>query len=144
MFDAWLNPELARRFAFAMLDGERIRYEIDPRVGGKFNFTDRRPDMGDVEHVGEHLELDRPRRLVFTFGAPKFDPTFSTVTIEITPTAASGCEFSLTQAGVPDVWKDEVPKGWVMSSSVAQRRIATSSTGSRTSPSRRAASASPT
>jgi uncharacterized protein YndB with AHSA1/START domain len=113
VFDAWLNPELARRFAFATPNGEMIRYEIDPRVGGKFNFTDRRPDMGDVEHVGEYLEMDRPRRLVFTFGVPKFDPTFATVTIELTPTA-SGCELSLTQAGVPDAWKDEVPKGWTM------------------------------
>lgn len=113
VFDAWLNPELARRFAFATPTGEMIRYEIEPRVGGKFNFTDRRPDMGDVAHVGEYLEIDRPRRLVFTFGVPKFDPTFTTVTLDITPTDA-GCELSLTHTGVLDEWKDETPKGWTM------------------------------
>lgn len=113
VFDAWLTPELARRFAFATPTGEMIRYEIDPRVGGKFNFTDRRPDMGDVAHVGEYLEINRPRRLVFTFGVPKFDPSFTTVTIEMTPTA-SGCELTLTQSGVPEEWKNEVPKGWTM------------------------------
>ncbi|PTL85011.1 SRPBCC domain-containing protein [Vitiosangium sp. GDMCC 1.1324] len=46
-------------------------------------------------------------------GKPKFDPAFSTVTIEITPTA-TGCELSLTQSGVPEEWKNEVPKGWTM------------------------------
>jgi uncharacterized protein YndB with AHSA1/START domain len=113
VFDAWLDPALARRFAFATPTGEMIKAEVDPRVGGKFNFTDRRPDMGDVAHVGEYLEIDRPRRLVFTFGVPQFDPGLTKVTVEITP-AGDGCELVLTHEGVLEAYAEGTPKGWEM------------------------------
>ena len=87
VFDAWLDPKLAGRFLFATPTGQMIKAEIDPRVGGAFVFVDRR-DGEDVEHVGEYLELDRPRRIVFTFGVPKFAVEFSRVTVDIVPLGA--------------------------------------------------------
>ena len=113
VFDAWLDPATARRFLFATPTGEMIRAETDPRVGGQFTFVDRRPDMGDVLHTGEYLEIDRPRRLVFTFGVPAFDPGFTRVEVEITPTAA-GCDVSLTQRDTPDEWVEPSTEGWTM------------------------------
>jgi uncharacterized protein YndB with AHSA1/START domain len=113
VFDAWLDPALARRFAFATPDGEMIKAEIDPRVGGKFNFTDRRPDMGDVAHVGEYLEIDRPRRLQFTFGVPQFDPAMTTVTLDF-KRVEGGTELVLTHEGVAPEWAEATPKGWEM------------------------------
>ena len=50
VFDAWLNAKQAARFLFATPTGEMVRAEIDARVGGKFNFTERR-DGDDIEHV---------------------------------------------------------------------------------------------
>lgn len=114
VFDAWLDPALARRFAFATPDGEMIVAEIDPRVGGKFNFTDRRPAMGDVAHVGEYLEIDRPRRLKFTFGVPQFDPGLTTVTLDFKPVDGGGTELTLTHEGVAPEWAEGTPKGWAM------------------------------
>src|ERR1700744_1107355 len=111
VFDAWLDPAIARRFLFATPTGEMIRAEVDARVGGRFTFVDRRPDMGDVLHTGEYLELDRPRRLAFTFGVPQFNPDFTRVVVEIAPTAA-GCEVTLTQSDVPADWADRSKEGW--------------------------------
>jgi len=83
VFDAFLDVAIARRFLFATATGEMIEASIDPRVGGRFVFTERRPDMGDVRHVGEFLVIDRPRRLAFTFGVPQFDPRMTTVSIDL-------------------------------------------------------------
>jgi uncharacterized protein YndB with AHSA1/START domain len=111
VFDAFLDVETARRFLFATATGEMITAEIEPRVGGRFTFTERRPDMGDVRHVGEYLEIDRPRRLVFTFGVPQFDARMTVVIIEIRP-EGSGCELTLTNDGVPPDYAKRNHDGW--------------------------------
>ena len=111
VFDAFLDVETARRFLFATATGEMITAEIEPRVGSRFTFTERRPDMGDVRHVGEYLEIDRPRRLVFTFGVPQFDARMTIVTIEIRP-EGSGCELTLTNDGVPPDYAKRNHEGW--------------------------------
>jgi uncharacterized protein YndB with AHSA1/START domain len=113
VFDAWLDVGLARRFLFSTETGEMVRCDIDPRVGGCFVLTDRRPE-GDVEHTGEYLVIDRPRRLVFTFGIPAASPTFDIVTIDITPESDGGCTLQLTAEMAPE-WKDFVDRarqGW--------------------------------
>jgi len=111
VFDAWLDPKLARRFAFATPDGEMIVAEIDARVGGRFNFTDRRPGMGDVAHVGEYEVIDRPRRLVFTFAVPQYDPAYTRVTLDFAP-VDGGCEVTLTHDGVPPEYSEQTKGGW--------------------------------
>ncbi len=111
VFDAFLDVQTARRFLFATPQGEMITAEIDARVGGRFEFTERRPEMGDVRHVGEYLEIDRPRRLVFTFGVPQFDARTTTVTIEIR-SLAEGCELTLTNDGIPPDYIERNRDGW--------------------------------
>jgi uncharacterized protein YndB with AHSA1/START domain len=110
VFDCWLNPEAARRWLFATPTGQMVRAEIDARVGGRFVFTDRR-DGEDVEHVGEYLEIDRPRRLVFTFGVPKYSPVMTRVTIDMVRSAA-GCDLTLTHEGVLPDWFEQTRSGW--------------------------------
>lgn len=118
VFDAFLNPAIARRFLFATPTGEMIRAEVDARVGGKFTFVDRRPDMGpnggDVLHTGEYLEIDRPTRLVFTFGVPQFRAEFSTVALDFAPAPGGGCVLTLTQSDVAPEWADRSRHGWGM------------------------------
>jgi len=110
VFDAWLNAKQAARFLFATPTGEMVRAEIDARVGGKFNFTERR-DGDDIEHVGQYLEVERPRRLVFTFSVPKFSSDATRVTIETAP-EDFGCRLSLTHAGVYAEYARRTEAGW--------------------------------
>ena len=112
VFDAWLDPEKASRWLFATSTGRMVRAEIDARVGGAFTFVDRR-DGEDVEHVGEYLEIDRPRRLVFTFGVPMFSPAMTRVSVDIVPLETE-CELTLTHDDVLPEWAARTESGWGM------------------------------
>jgi uncharacterized protein YndB with AHSA1/START domain len=111
VFDAFLDVAIARRFLFATATGEMVLAELDPRVGGRYRFVERRPDMGDVEHAGEYLEIDRPRRLAFSFGVPTFDPRLTVVAVELRPDG-DGCALTLTNQDVPAAFADGNRDGW--------------------------------
>ena len=113
VFDAWLDPKVAGRFLFATPTGTMIKAQIDARVGGQFAFVDRRPDMGDVEHVGTYLEIDRPRRLVFDFAVPAYEPTRTKITLEFAPDGA-GCVLTLIHEGVFEEYVKQTEGGWAM------------------------------
>ena len=110
VFDAWLDTQKAGKFLFATPTGEMVRVETDPRVGGSYIFVNRRAGE-DVEHVGEYLEIDRPRRLVFTLTVPKFSVESTRVAIDIVP-AGEGCELTLTHEGVLQEWASATEGGW--------------------------------
>lgn len=93
VFDAWLDPALAARFLFATADGEMRVVDIDARVDGSYRIIERRGEE-DAEHLGEYLEIERPTRLVFTFGIDRNDPTRDRITLAFTP-LAEGCELRL-------------------------------------------------
>lgn len=117
VFDAWLTPALARQFLFATENGEMIRADIDPEVGGEFWFVDRRDDE-DIEHLGEYLEIDRPRRIVFVFAVNRA-PDFTRVALDFAPRAAgagveAGCELTLTHEMNPKYasYAERTRQGW--------------------------------
>jgi uncharacterized protein YndB with AHSA1/START domain len=112
VFDAWLDAEKAGKFLFATTHGQMVRTEIDPRVGGAFCFVDRR-DGVDVEHKGEYLEIDRPRRLVFSFVVSGYEDTPTSVSIDITP-RGTGCALTLTHEGVYPEFVERTEAGWTM------------------------------
>lgn len=68
LFDAWLTPAVLERWMFGrtVRDEDIVHLAVDARVGGRFSFLVRRQGQ-DFDHVGEYLELDRPRRLAFTW-----------------------------------------------------------------------------
>jgi uncharacterized protein YndB with AHSA1/START domain len=109
VYDAWLDPDKAGRWLFATATGKMVHVEIDARVGGRFNFTDRR-NGEDVEHVGVYLELDRPRRIVFEFAVEKAF-AYTRVAIDIVP-VGSGCELTLRHSGVLPEYAPQTVSGW--------------------------------
>ena len=104
VYDAILDPDMIARFMFGPLLREEIILRIgnDARVGGAFSYKVKRGE-DVIDHVGEFLELDPPRRISFTWGiAGQSDADPSVVTIDIAPTP-DGCRLTLTQ---------EIPLEW--------------------------------
>jgi len=115
VFDAWLDPEQARRFLFATPDGEMIRCEIDARVGGRALIVERRTS-GDAHHRMRFEVIDRPHRLVFLFAAdPAEEGEWTRVSIEIAR-APGGCTLRLTHEMAPQwaAYEEQTRKGWGM------------------------------
>jgi uncharacterized protein YndB with AHSA1/START domain len=112
VFDAWLDPGKACRFLFATASGQMVRTEIDARVGGGFVIVDRRAGE-DVEHLGTYVEIERPRRLIFTLRVPKYSEDTSTVSIDIVP-LPDGCELTLTHEMSRrwDEFRGRTQEGW--------------------------------
>jgi uncharacterized protein YndB with AHSA1/START domain len=112
VFDAWIDPGRADRWLFTSPTSERHNTELDVRVGGKWSITDRRDGI-DYAALGEYVEIDRPRRLVFSFGMPQFSPLSCNVTVEIVPDG-DGCLMTLTQDGVPPASLKPTEEGWAI------------------------------
>jgi len=112
LFDAWLDPDLIRSWMYhpELGDQEPPRVTVDARRGGAFSFQVRRHGQA-IEIAGQYLEIDRPRRLAFTWAV---DQTASSrVELAFTPEGAA-CELTLTHELHPD-WADFVTRtesGW--------------------------------
>ena len=77
VFDAWLDPRVASRWLFTSPEAlimKARRFEIDARVGGTWTIVNRM-DGQEFLGTGEYLDIDRPRRLSFTFAIPEMSPT---------------------------------------------------------------------
>jgi len=96
VFNAWFDPVWLGRWMFGpgVQDEPFVSLSRDARVGGKFSFVVNRQGT-EVDHVGENLEIDRPRLLVFTWETRDILPETSRVIVEITP-REPGCEVKLT------------------------------------------------
>jgi uncharacterized protein YndB with AHSA1/START domain len=68
VFDAFTSEEVMRRWWHAAPDWETPEAEVDLRLGGHIRVVMRDPDSGArYGGGGEYTEIDRPRRLVFTW-----------------------------------------------------------------------------
>jgi len=94
-----------------MIVWKAIEATLDPRPGGIFriNVTGR-----DVAR-GEYLEIDPPRRVVFTFGweSPRSPERPGSTTVEITLAPdGEGTLVRLVHSGVPDETRAGSAGGW--------------------------------
>jgi uncharacterized protein YndB with AHSA1/START domain len=100
LFDAWLDEQSLGAW-LKPLSTRETRAETDPRVGGEFRIV-MVDDEASVLHTGTYREIDRPRRLVFTWSSPvtQFRETVVTVTFE--PSANGSTVVEVHQRGLPD------------------------------------------
>ena len=112
VFDAWLDPVSAAKWLFKTPNGDMIKSEIDPVVGGEFCLVERREDE-DIEHFGEFIELERPTRIVFDFCVNQSET--SRVAVDILP-VGDGSELRVTHTMHPRwaSFAERSKKGWEM------------------------------
>lgn len=105
VFDAWLDPVWIGRFMFGphLRDEQIVSLSNQAHVGGMFSYRVTRQGV-EINHTGTYREIDRPRRLVFTWGVDAEQGDQSVVTIEITP-HGENCALTLTHRLHPD-WAD--------------------------------------
>lgn len=99
--------------------------KCEPQVAGTCEIVDHR-DGKDYRAIGEYKELERPRKLVFTFQMPMFSDLEDLITVEIEP-LESGCEMTFTQniiviheegwteediKNAQEEWMRETEQGW--------------------------------
>jgi two-component system cell cycle response regulator DivK len=113
VFDSWLLETGVGEWLFATPEGERVRAQIEPHVGGRFEIVERRGGE-EVLHTGRYEEMARPLRLAFTLQVPKYSAVSERVTIEITPAADGGCELALRQTLSPGAadGAERIEQGW--------------------------------
>ncbi len=106
VFAGWTEPALARQWLLAGIIGEITALSMDATVGGVFRATGTR-----LEAFGEFLEIDRPRRLVLTFGIPAQGPSSERLVVEF-EREGEGCLLSLTKEGLPTELGQEPQEAW--------------------------------
>lgn len=107
VFRAWTEPERMGRWLSPMGHAEA---EADVRVGGSFTIV----MVGDgqrIEHTGEYLEVDPPRRLVFTWASPYTGPGRTVVTVTLEPDG-DGTNLTLVHEGLSAEAADSHAGGW--------------------------------
>ena len=122
VFDAWLKPEIRRKWWFTSRGPVPTACEIDARIGGSYCIKQIGSDCdtpgiaADYEWImqGEFLEIDAPQRLVFTWnvnhpGEPISDEH---VTVEFTE-AKGGTDVVITHEGILSTkLRDGTEEGW--------------------------------
>jgi uncharacterized protein YndB with AHSA1/START domain len=114
VFDAWLDPKMIDRFMFGphLRDEQIVSLTNDPRAGGCFSYKVTRQGQL-IDHTGMYRDIERPHRLVFTWGVNREEGDLSVVTIEITA-QGDECELVLTHR-IDPAWADYAERtqaGW--------------------------------
>jgi uncharacterized protein YndB with AHSA1/START domain len=118
VFDAWTNPEVLARWWMARPNYSSPGCDVDLRVGGRYTLRMRDNDSGNLHAVGgEYREVDRPRRLVYTWcwegSADPHPGHVSLVTVEFDGDERS-TTVRLEHAGLPsDDSRARHGEGWV-------------------------------
>jgi uncharacterized protein YndB with AHSA1/START domain len=116
VFEAWVTPEVLRRWWGAGPDWSSPSVEIDLRPGGTYRLSMQDPAGTDRTVGGRYMEVDPPRRLVYTWawephGAEDEDATL--VTVEFHEPEPGRTRVVLTHSGFADAGRRDMHReGW--------------------------------
>ena len=100
LFDAWLDAQSLAMW-FRPRGAREAHVELDPRVGGAFRIATV-GDESSMVHTGTYQEIERPRRLVFTWASAATQHRDSIVTVTFQPTSTGSTLVEIHQVGLPD------------------------------------------
>src|SRR6266481_1669927 len=110
LFGAWVDPSILNKWLFTTATSELHRAEFEPWEGGNWTVVDRRESVYFAA-TGQYLQIDRPHRLMFTFGMLQLSAEFVHVVVDIARTAA-GSELTLTHEYLPWMGTRSPEKCW--------------------------------
>jgi uncharacterized protein YndB with AHSA1/START domain len=108
VFRWWTEADLLREW---MSPIGTVEAEVDLRVGGALRIV-MRGDGTVIEHVGEYVEIEPPRRLVFTWASPFTGVEPSLVTVELEPEGADATQLHLIHSRLPESAAPSHQGGW--------------------------------
>jgi uncharacterized protein YndB with AHSA1/START domain len=88
-----------------------VEAQVDLRVGGALRIV-MRGGGTVIEHSGEYIEIDPPRRLVFTWVSPFTGAEPSLVTVELEPEGAGATQLRLVHSRLPESAATSHRDGW--------------------------------
>ncbi len=88
-----------------------VEAEVDLRVGGGLRIL-MRGEGTVIEHFGEFLEIEPPRRLVFTWISRFTGPEPSVVTVELEPDGATATNIRIVHSNLPESVATLHRDGW--------------------------------
>jgi len=114
VFAAWTEPRLIARWwqPVPVGDGDAVRAEIDLRIGGRYRIVIRGADGEEHDVGGEYVEIERDRRLVFTWAWRSTPSRISRVSVTLAP-EGDGTRLTLTHERFADAAaRDRHHGGW--------------------------------
>ena len=109
LFDAWLDPEA---LAAWMRPGtiKSTVAKVEPRVGGSYEIS-MQGESGPITHRGVYRQIDRPKRLVFTWASPGTELRDTLVTVDFV-VLDKRTEVVVTHEQLPESARPSHSRGW--------------------------------
>lgn len=97
VYEAWTSPEELAKWFVPEEGTVTTVHEFDVSVNGHYRFTTKTPNSPACTAAGHFIELDRPRRIVMSWGweEHKLDGVTSRLTLDFEE-AEGGTRFTLT------------------------------------------------
>src|SRR6187399_208257 len=109
LFDAWLDPEALATWMRPGTIRSTVA-KVEPYAGGSYEIT-MQGQSGPILHKGVYRQIDRPKRLIFTWTSPNTEWSETLVTVDFVP-AGLRTEVIVTHEQLPESARPTHSAGW--------------------------------